>query len=216
MKISIKKIVAREFVFLTLLGVLGVCFFLLMFAYNIVRHHQNESYTREIQQKTSIIDSISKSYRTKILNQEWYFEKLNGQFDLGHLNKHEIWWSHSVLQAKNGSIVLLWNGKWSQEKSIIDFFYDIGFLTADSLQRFIINNTFNKTDLSNKVKAAKLQKDVSEIERRQKKIEAKILTSDQRISFSEKFLIVLGLMLFGMRYTYYGIKWSIKTLKNEQ
>jgi hypothetical protein len=215
MKISIKKILAREFLFLTLLGVLGFCFFLLMFAYNIVKHRQVERYKRDVQQKTLIIDSISKPYRTKIFNQEWYFEKLNGQFDLGHLKKSETFWSHSALQAKNGSILLLWNGKWKKEKSILDFFYGIGFLTADSLQSFIVNNTLNKTDFSNKLKAGKLKKDVLEIDRRQKKVEAKILTCDQRISFFKNFLIVLGLILFGLRYTYYGITWSITTLKNE-
>jgi hypothetical protein len=215
MKLTTKKIIAREFLTLTLVIVIGLICFLSTFPYNSFRHYQIKNLKGEIDQKRTLSDSLLKSYSTKIQNQEWYFKKLNDEFDLGEFNTNEKWWFHSMQLAKNDSISIRWKGVWSQDKTVIKFFNKIGFLNGDSLQRFIIINNLDKSDIENKTKADNLQKEIAEIESKEIIVANSVLTYEDQFSFSLMALIILASLSFGFRYLYYGIKWSLKTLKQK-
>ncbi len=195
--------------------VIGLICFLSTFPYNSFKNQQIKNLNGEIDQKRTLSDSLSKSYSTKIQNQEWYFKKLNDEFNLGELNTIEKWWNHSVQLAKYDSISIRWKGIWSQDKSVIKYFNKIGFLNDVSLQRFIITNTIDKFDIENKTKADNLQKEIAQIESKQKNVANSILTHEDQLSFSMMALIILSSVSFGLRYLYYGIKWSLKTLKQK-
>lgn len=215
MKLTTKKIIAREFLTLTLVVVIGLICFLSTFPYNSFLHNQIKNLQGEIDQKRTLSDSLLKPYSTILQNQAWYFKKLNDEFDLGEHNTIDKWWIHSVQIAKKDSIRILWEETWSQDKTIIRFFNKMGFPNGDSLQRFIITNTLDKSDIENKTKADKLQKEIAETESKQKNVANSILTYEGQLSFSMMALIILASVSFGLRYLYYGINWSLKTLKQK-
>jgi hypothetical protein len=215
MKLITKKIIAREFLILTLVIVIGLICFLSTFPYNSFIHHQIKNLKNEIDQKRTLSDSLSKPYSTKIQNQEWYFKKFNEEFDLGELNTTEKWWNNSVQLAINDSNSIRWERFWNQDKTVLKSINKIGFLNGDSLQRFIITNTVDRSDIENKTKADNLKNDIAKIESKQKNAANSILTYHDQLFFSMISLITLVFISFGIRYFYYGVNWSLKTLKQK-
>lgn len=215
MRLAIKKVIAREFLILALVAFVGLTCFLSTFLYNSARRHQAEGIKADIAKKTTLSDSLSISYTTKVQNQEWYFMRMNNEFDLGEFNTPEKWWTVYIELAKNDSINILWEGIWNEDESIIGFFNGLGFANGDSLQTFITENTIDELDLKNKKKSEDLQRELVEIRTKEQNIASSIMTYKEQLSFLKNVLFFLVIVLFVIRYIYYGVKWSLKTLKQK-
>ncbi len=66
-----------------------------------------------------------------------------------------------------------------------------------------------------KINILEIYEELSSLNVSSKEIKSKIFTSEKRVSFGIKALIILAIILFGMRYLIYGVIWSIKTLKEK-
>jgi hypothetical protein len=66
MNIKTKKIIAREFLIVTLVLTIGLISFLSTYGYNAYKQKQAEDSATEIAEKTKLADSLSISYKAKL------------------------------------------------------------------------------------------------------------------------------------------------------
>ena len=125
----------------------------------------------------------------------------------------EKWWNRSQTLAKNDSIKIIWETDWKKDPLYIQFFNKIGFPNPDSLQNFIITNSYSKLELNTKNKADSLTKIITTLNKTYNT--TSILSQNQQLEFLWKSILVLFILLFALRYLFYAIKWSIKTLKDK-
>ena len=118
-------------------------------------------------------------------------------------------WSSLYIIQRNDSISTYWDKVWP--KKLVTFFITSGFKNADNLNSFIRTNTIYTTETELKDSIQK-QKDIA-VERKNT-INNSMLSFDEQKEFAIKALLLFFIVLFPMRYLYYGIKWSISMLKN--
>jgi|GEM_PF-2919141 len=106
-------------------------------------------------------------------------------------------------------VPISWDKSWSKE--LIDFFVESGFKTPNDLSNFIKTNTIYTTETELKDSTQK-QKDIA-VEKKNT-INNSMLSVDDQKEFALKGLLIFFITLFPLRYLYYGIKWSLSTLKN--
>lgn len=118
-------------------------------------------------------------------------------------------WNNLYTIHRNDSISTYWDKIWP--KQLVTFFITFGFKNSNELNRFIKTNTIYTTETELKDSIQK-QKDVAV----QKKgnINNSILSSDEQKQFALNGLLFFFIFLFPLRYLYYGVKWSLSTLKN--
>lgn len=208
-----KKVIAREFLMLILLALMGSISFFSTFFYNYINQSQKDSLKTEIEQQTIIKDSLSKMIFQKEYAHAWFFEKVSEEYNVEKYNSVEKWWDRSQFLAKNDSIKIIWETDWKKNSEYIQFFSKIGFPNYDSLQNFIITNSYTKLELNAKNKADSLNNSITELNKTYKA--TIILSKKQQLKFFWKSIIVLFVLIFVFRHLFYAIKWSIKTLKDK-
>ena len=208
-----KKIIAREFLMLVLLALLGTISYFSTHVYNYFNQNQKDSLKTEIKQYTIIKDSLSKIITEKEYAHVWFFKEVSKEYNVEKYNSVEKWWNRSQSLAKNDSIKIIWETDWKKDPLYIQFFNKIGFPNPDSLQNFIITNSFSKLELNTKNKADSLNKIITTLNKTYNT--TSILSQNQQLGFLWKSILVLFTLLFAFRYLFYAIKWSIKTLKDK-
>ncbi|MDP4267815.1 MAG: hypothetical protein Q8880_10340 [Bacteroidota bacterium] len=215
MKLQIKKIIAREFLILTIVIVIGLIAFLGTFPYNYYNHSQIEKLSLIIISKTNHADSLSKSFDLKDEKQRWFFKMFIGNIsDTSQYpyNTKEKLWKLTDYLARVDSIKIKFGKIWSKE--LIDIFKSMGFFSPEVFHKFIESNRINSLDLDNKKQAKKIIKEISLLKDRKSKYENNILSYYQQIYFGIWMLILSSILFFILRYLLYAIKWSIKILNN--
>lgn len=208
-----KKIIAREFLVLVILALLSSISYFSTYVYNYFNQNQKDSLKTEIKQHTIIKDSLSKIISEKEYAHVWFYKEVSKEYDVYKNNSVEKWWSRSQSLAKNDSIKIIWETKWKKDTKIIQFFNKIGFPNSDSLQNFIITNSYSKLELKTKNKADSLTKIITTLNKTYST--TSILSQNQQLEFLWKSILVLFILVFALRYLFYAIKWSIKTLKDK-
>jgi hypothetical protein len=216
MKLTTKKILAREFLTLTLVITLGLISFLCTYPYNAIKRNQIENKSIKISEQTKLADSLSFSYKSKHNKQNWFFEKLSNQYDLSDDTtfdeRDEIWKRFNSWTLKD-SINYKWEYIWSGE--ITTFFKSIGVQNSNSLQSFIENNTITKTDSSNFNTSLAINAEIAMLSKSKKENKGKIFLYNEQKEFGLKAIYICFIVFFGIRYLFYSIKWSLKTLKQK-
>lgn len=211
MKLKSKKIIAREFILLILLLALGVISFLCIYPYNYYRNSQSHDLEKTIAQKNKITERLSYQYKTKFAKRDWYFEKFTVKFGSDSYKNDELW-NRLLFLAKNDSIRHKWN-IWDNEFS--NFNIELGFDTPQKLKEFIDRVRLNKIDSTNYTEALKIKQDILKLREREKEVEMKKFSSEEQFIFGMTSTIILLIMLFPARYLFYGVRWSIKVLKEK-
>ncbi len=214
MKLRTKKTLAREFLILTVVFASGVVCFLCTYPYNYLRNNQVDKISKTVAEKTRHADTLSQSYKSKTQNQDWFFKQYSNKFDIENskYNSKEIVWNRLYDLAKKDSLKLKW-GKW--EKETIENFKEMGFPSPESLKELIDTNIISSTDLNNYNQSVRITQELKALNKQKNKIEAKILSFKRQIEFGIKAAIFFAIILLGLRYLYYAIRWSIKTLKKK-
>lgn len=214
MNLQTKKIIAKEFLVLTLVLGLGLICFLSIYPYNAYRNSQVENLSKNINVKTKLVDSLRYSYNSKAEKQNWYFEKVSSEFDHdSKYNTKEKVWNRLDDLAKKDSIKFKWEKVWSKE--LIAFNKEVGFETPESFKVFIEANRIQKLDTDKYNQSLKPNQEVTQLTADKSEIENKTLLSGQQFEFGIKSLIFLSIIFFGLRYLFYAIKWSLKVLKQK-
>jgi hypothetical protein len=151
-----KKIIAREFIAITVVMIIGIASILLTYPYDSFRRYQIDQINKEIVIRTKVADSLSFSYNHKLQQQLYYFNEFNREYDLGTYDTSEKWWERNRRLTINDSIILRWNGEWRElndTRGVIDFLTSLGFPDGEHLQSFVLKNSFEKIEFENMGKA---------------------------------------------------------------
>jgi len=212
MKLTTKKIIAREFLILMLVLALGLISFFCTYPYNAFERHQVEKKSTEILEKSKLADSLSFSFKSKLDKQEWFYKQFTNNISDYYKSYKEFWERLDYLALKD-SIKFKWEKVW--EKDIVSFNKEMGFPNPEALHAFIENNRINKIDSSNYDSSLAINSEVDLLSKSKKDNERKILSYNDQTAFGIKALIICFIILFGLRYLLYSIKWSLKTLKQK-
>lgn len=214
MKLNKKKIIAREFLIFTICALIfGLAFFGTI-PYNYVIKSQIENLETTSQSLSDNIKKIQLDYLPKINNQVAFYEssKKENWFTVGK-NYAELW-SKLEKARIDGLIKKNWDGLNLNFKNELKNKY--GFNNPSDFENFIANNSLTPNEVEQNANTIKI---INERET----IEAKILTEKyklmdfyDRLEFSLICLMIIGVLSFPLRYLFYAIKWSIKTLKQKE
>ena len=192
-----KKVIAREFlVIIACLVITGLSFPILKFH----NHNQNKKYN-------VANDNLENNvYSKKINAQNIFFDGFAKEFDLkynGEYNRfRDALWRSLATDVENDSI----NYKWMSNKKpkFITFVKNTGIANAEGFKKFLLDNTISKTE----IKKQEAQVDKLHYEK------AQILSPEEINELLLKIFVISIIVLFLLRYIFYGIVWSVKTLKS--
>ena len=213
MKHNTKKIIAREFLILTLVLILALLCFFGTYLYNYYRESQSDKLKKIITEKTKLVDSLSHSYNLKNKTQNLFYDKFKAKFtDAKEDSKEKVWNRLNDLAVKD-SIKFKWEHSW--EKEVVAFNREQGFNTPEEFKEFIEANRINTSEIENYTKSINLNQEISTLNSEKNEAENKVLLFSEQIDFAIKSLLLFAVIFFGLRFLFYGIKWSIKTLKQK-
>ncbi|MCB0401699.1 MAG: hypothetical protein KDD41_06415 [Flavobacteriales bacterium] len=197
---NINKIIAREFLLIILsIIILGIAYVSIK-----IYNYYHESKIIELEDKIDIeknqLESIN--FYEKKYNQKWLYEKYQVHYS------YNMFWDRLQQLAEKDSIQYLWN-RMNQENN--DFLFSIGFNHHTDFQEFILLNSFNIEDKRKYKNILKIKIDL-----KNEKLfhESKNINNYEIKKLLKSLSIILLLLFFIIRYLYYSIKWSIKTLKS--
>ncbi|MBE7440841.1 MAG: hypothetical protein HS119_00090 [Flavobacteriales bacterium] len=161
MKLQTKKIIAREFLVLTITIVIGLIAFALTYPYNLYRHNQVGNLEKTISEKTTLSDSLSKSFESKKEKRNWLGEKCAKEVDVNpdttYIN--DLWKILEALYQKD-SLAIRWNTKWKVSGWDL-IFTKIGFQNPDSLKKFVELNIITNNEVDNKNSSIKINQEIN-------------------------------------------------------
>jgi hypothetical protein len=207
-----KKIIAREYIMLMIILLIGALTYLSTVLYNVILQNKIDKVNERIEINNSQIDTLIQIYRQKSNNQDSLYKKFKEEFDVSHLKTKDAFWTRTEHVARIDSFSILWKTKW--DKSIISAIQNMGFLTPDDLKSFIIDNSYTLDDLKNDSTATEIKKYNVDLLNNLSLKKGKILTRRDQIKIAVSILIISFILLFIIRYLIILLRWSIKTLKN--
>lgn len=211
MKLQTKKIIAREFLLLTIALTSGLICFLFTYPYNKYRNGQASKLDIIIATKTKISDSLSYQYDSKSQNRNWFFGKYSEKFGFNQ-NQNKDYWNLLYHFAEKDSLKFKWN-RWTKE--LVDFNNQLGFNTPQKLTEFFLTNRITNKDSFNYLQSQKVMNDIVELKAQKKLVQEKVLTFNEQVKLGITTLIALAIILFAIRYIFYSVRWSINILKQQ-
>jgi len=207
-----KRIIAREYIMLMIVLLIGILTYLSTIIYNLNLQRGIKATKEKIKINKVQIDSLSLIYREKSNQQVYLFEKFKNEFDVSHMNTIDTFWARTEHVARIDSFRILWETKW--DRSIISAIQNMGFKTPDDLQNFVISNSYLPIDLKNDSLSILIRKNNEDLLQDLALTESKVLSRKGLIKIVELSLIISFSILFILRYLVILLKWSIKTLNN--
>ncbi len=215
MRLETKKIIAREFIMLVATVALAIVAFLGTYIYNFYQHNQVDKLNKRILDRTVIADSLAKSYNSKLANQKWFYDKNNEKVDLSdaeYNSPYKLWKRLYDLSVKD-SIKAKFENVWTVE--IKNLLRELNLESPEKLKTFIDNSRITQTDSSDFSKANIIYSELISIKSTKENQIDKVLDINKQLRFGLWTLIIGLICLFGIRYLYHAIKWSLKTLKQK-
>lgn len=208
-----KKIIAREFLILVgcLLGAL--IGFICTYPYNYFTNSNIAELNKEIRIVELKIDSIQRPIQKKISEQKRvYKEWMNndGLDKTAYADYREHWARLEYLQ-KEDSIQFKFKNVWV--KVVIDHLKNMGFSNSNELSEFIATNSISEYDKNLQTKSKPLVDEISELREKCRDKKGDVLSFNDQLDFSLVVLLFVGIIAFPFRYLIYAIKWSLRTLK---
>jgi hypothetical protein len=211
MKLRIKKIIAREFLLMTIVLVISVICFLSIYPYNLYKDNQLKKINKLVEQKARLADSLSYRYKVKQQNKSWFFEKFTAKHGLS-ISQNEEFWNLLDELAKKDSIKSRWK---YLEKGPISLKTEGDFRTPEEFKSFFDTNRIEAIDILNNKQSLKVDQEITTLISQKKEIETKKFSFTTQVQFGIKLAIVFGILFFVIRYLFYAIRWSIKILKQK-
>jgi hypothetical protein len=212
MRLTTKKILAREFLILIFLTLFSIICGLLTFPYNTFRKLQIYSINKEIYSQKGKMDSLSTSYNKKLINQKNFynesFEALSAEYQL---DSSEATWNDLTKSYIADSIIYFYENKW--DKKVVKFLQSKGFNNGETFKKFVGENIFSKNDSINYSRSKKIEMKILELKNQSNIYNNKILSFKEQLNISFLIFMILFSIAFPIRFLILGIKWSIETIK---
>ncbi|MDP1814272.1 MAG: hypothetical protein Q8K92_07450 [Leadbetterella sp.] len=210
MKLIGKKIIAREFlIFMSVISI-GLFSFLGTYIYNWEKNSQVKKQDNFIKLQSKMADSLSRPFDEKLKYGKDYIARIyitlkeNSDNHELPINKYEeSEFRNKILNDMNF------------RKTIFKLF-------QESLEKFnrtkvqfdnLIDNPPTKKEIDDKEKADQIQTKLKTIIFEKNALKGQILTFEEQISFTLKSTFIILFFGFILRYLFYAIRWSIRTIK---
>jgi hypothetical protein len=182
--------------------------------YNYFVNSKIDNLENESQPIKDSIETLTKSFSDKIDKQKWFFDEFEKLNATGSYNKYTELWERLEYFEKADSIQYKWENVWNSDlKEIIQ---KIGFSNGHQFEQFIESNSLSTNEINQKNSIISLNNELDKINSRIRTEKHKVLDVDEKTEFALACLIIFGVLSFPLRYLIYGIRWSIKTLKQKE
>ena len=214
MKLHIRKIIAREFLLLMLTIAIGFLLFLLTFLYNYYHKIKYQSIATEIFAKQSYADSLMKPFESKTKRINEIHIKIKDMFDI--INSSDLKGAFKNSEELISFLSQPENVKETFElinlsKDLKGSFANIDeFRSIVSLQPSEILTTIDSTSYRHGLNT---KAEVKLLEKEKEIHNSKILSLSNQIKIASWTFFAAMTIFFFIRYIYYALKWSWKTLK---
>lgn len=215
MKLNKKKIIAREFLLFLGCVLISSLAFIGTYPYNYSIDSKIDKLEKDIIPLTIAIDSLEKPFNAKLSKQKWFFEEFqkNTVLKQSYRDSKELWQRLEYLHKKD-SIEYNWNNVWNN--ALLDYNRSVGFKNPTQFDKFIKDNSLNDSELKIATNTETVRVKVANFESQIPKLWHKILDIKDQLNFALIFLIITGVIAFPIRYLFYSVKWSIRTLKQKK
>jgi len=207
MNLKTKKILAREFlafsicILITLLT-LGTTYIIDKLRYNDVN--------KQIAEKLIKSKELTQTYIKKENNQKKFTRFYTDKFKLPkNIYSNQQVWKRLSSIAVNDSVEYKWRKVWNKE--LMSFNKELGYKTPNDFKNFILINMFTPNDSINYKKNKLINEEIDEL--KYKLNNHILIKKEERVHIVFLAICITFTLLFLIRYFYYGIKWSLKTLK---
>lgn len=207
MQLKLKKIIARESLYLLASITLSVLFYLSLLGYDQYLSIKKNRALDNLEKLEITYDSLTNRYEAKIDKQKLLYEKFSNNYS-PYFETYENMWDRMIYLYESDSIYIKFNKIWSKE--IIDFFKSEGLNSGESLNLFIESNRL-PPHVDKQIKAFKRNIELSKNEVND--LNKKKLRSDEKIELSLIALAILLIFFMLIRYIVYLVMWSMRTLK---
>lgn len=213
MNLKIKKIVAKEFLIVIAVVTVGLLSFLCTYLYNWDKSIQVRKVDEKIVWQTRLADSLSKSVKDKIIDGKDYISRV--YFALKHITDeygipYHFDYSEAAFRQKIISDTNFKDSIYRTFQNKLEGFTKTQFQFDSSVSSQLTTDDIYKYNQSQKY----LENLKSLRNEKEKKLST-ILTFNQQISFGLKVLGLATLLFFVLRFIFYAIIWSIKTIKQK-
>lgn len=214
MKLNRKKIIAKEF--LILIGcvlVYGLAY-LGTLSYNHFVNYKVDKLEKDSQPIKDSIETLSKSFSDKIDKQKWFFDESDKLNATGSYTSYKELWERIENLEKADSIQYKWDNAWSAD--LKEIMRKIGFSNGHQFEQFIESNSLSADEINQNNSVISLNNDLDKINSQVRAEMYKIIDADEKTEFALACLLLFAILLFPLRYLFYAIRWSIKTLKQKE
>lgn len=214
-----KKVLAREIlIFLTSIVICFFCF-IATFGYNLWKNSKIENLKNQIIFTKDKAEKLDNNFNYKERNHIWYYKAMVREMNSdqsGVIKTEGDFWNYTTGSKIFGNVDTVkarWNGKWNKN-GLTGHFKNIGFLTPQKLNDFIIQKSMTSEDSLNHKKSIQVLKSLDGLHEQISDLDFSKLDSSEQIQFALQIFIILFGLLFICRYIFYLIRWCILTLKN--
>jgi len=214
MKLRTKKIIAREFLVLIICSLVSILYFIGVLIYNYRLDSQRDDLSSKITTFEQKIDSLVRPFKSKVDNQEWFFNESEKRvLQSRHENVDQLWSRLSYL-SKIDSIIYKWHNYWNDD--VINGLNEMGFKSGKDFDLFITKNSLTQNESKVYETVLIFKEKISELSSKTYSIDKKYFEYEDQIKSSLSVLLIIGIISFPIRYFIYAIQWSYRTLKQTE
>ncbi len=215
MQLHTKKVIAREFIILLITIFLVIGAFAGTYIYNSLQNNQTLQLDDAIVKKTAFAEGLAKPYKLKMKNQQWFYDKNNEIVDLTHteINSPYKLWQRLDYLAATDSIQIKLDSVWTPE--IKELLVTIDFDNPQKLIAFIDKNRLTESDSADFSRSTAIYTEIEKVKKVKATYKAKLFSFDKQVNFAGWILCITLIVLFGLRYLFYAIGWSVRILKQK-
>lgn len=214
MELRTKKIIAREFLVTLTCLLVSFLFFIGTIIYNYRLESQRTDILNEIEIKTQLTDSLTRPYKEKLDNQEWFYTEAKNKEAQGDYENSQQLWTRLTSLSKADSVIYKWDNVWSKE--LKEVLREIGFKDGKAFNSFIGKNILSDEESKSFDRIRTLKEEINTLNEKSKNLDYKQFDKDNQIESSLAILLIIGIIGFPIRYFIYAIRWSYRVLKQKE
>jgi hypothetical protein len=212
MELKRKKLLAREFLILVLSVIISFIAFVATYGYNYKLEKDKEPIIIDRDKLAGEYAEFIRISNQKISNQKWLYDEWDSHPNLHDYSDYKVFFKGLVNIYKADRIEYKWNNVWGDD--ILSFLKDNGFLTAKKLEEFVKTNMITDEDRLRNRQADKIASKMSVLNTMIRKLEVAHMELYEQVNFALVVLLIIGIIVFPIRFLFYGIRWSYKILKS--
>lgn len=214
MQLKFKKIIAREFMVTLGCLLIGCLFIFAIQIYNYRLDSQQGDIFSEKYVKIHLVDSLTKPYKPKLDNQEWFFEKAKFYYAQGDYENSDQLWTRLAYLFQTDSVINKWENVW--DNSLKEVLQEIGFENGKAFNSFIEINSLSDEESKSFEEVRTINEEIYQLNEKSKYIGFRKFDYDDQVESTSILLLIIGTICFPIRYLIYAIRWSYQVLKQKE